>query len=70
TEPPWVLPSAVFSLLFFRTGRRYEEQVGKAFPKPCGAMDGGAERTGMYSQRVLERPSPPAHITEPDGKRI
>src|SRR5690554_748857 len=25
------------------------------FPKPCVAMDGGAERTGKYSQRVLER---------------
>jgi hypothetical protein len=27
---------------------------GDGFPKPCGAMDGGAERTWMYSQRVSE----------------
>src|SRR5690554_7241935 len=33
-------------------------------------MDGGAERTWMYSQRVLERPSPHAPATEPDGKSI
>src|SRR5690554_7164222 len=33
-------------------------------------MDGGAERTWMYSQHVLERPSPHAPATEPDGKSI
>ena len=35
---------------------------GESFPKPCGAMDGGAERTGRYSQRVLES-SPPVTLT-------
>jgi len=27
---------------------------GDGFPKPCGAMDGGAERTRTYLQRVSE----------------
>nr|MCS5562927.1 hypothetical protein [Oleiphilaceae bacterium] len=33
------------------------EGMRQGFPKPCGAMDGGAERTGRDSQRVLENPA-------------
>src|SRR5690554_3946718 len=39
------------------SARSLGEREGNPFPKPCGAMDGGAERTRTYSQRVLEKGS-------------
>ena len=40
------------------------QEVGESFPKPCGARDGGTERTWKYSQRVSESSPPPPGLRQ------